>query len=107
MIPDPKTRSGASDVVDFAADVEVPPEATPLARGGKGFKRFRERRRCRFCADRVDTPDYKDIGRLQKLLSNQGRIYSRKRSGNCARHQRLVKLALKRARFVSLLPYLA
>ncbi|MGH7152056.1 MAG: 30S ribosomal protein S18 [Planctomycetota bacterium] len=107
MIPDPKTRSGSSDVADYAADVEVPPEATPLARGGKGFKRFRERRRCRFCADRIEAPDYKDIGRLAKLLSNQGRIYSRKRSGNCARHQRLAKLALKRARTVSLLPYLA
>ena len=74
MIPDPKGRPASSEFADYAADIEVPPEATPLPSRGKGFKRFRERRRCRFCADRIEMPDYKDIGRLQKLLSNQGRI---------------------------------
>jgi len=71
------------------------------------FKRFRDRRKCRFCEEKVDVPDYKDVATLQKLLSAQAKIYSRKRSGSCARHQRLSKVALKRARYVSLLPYLS
>ena len=104
----PLKRPGTdASVADLVAEVEVPPEATPFATRGKGFRRFRDRHRCRFCAEGVEVPDYKDVGRLQRMLSGQGRIYSRKRSGACARHQRLLKVALKRARFVALLPYLA
>ena len=106
-ITSPKRPGQGSSVSDYAADIEVPPEATPFATRGKGFRRFRERHRCRFCADGVDVPDYKDFARLQRMLSAQGKIYSRRRSGSCARHQRLVRAALKRARFVALLPYLA
>ena len=49
--------------------------------------------------------DYKDIETLQKLLTNRGKIYSRKRSGNCASCQRKATRAIKRARFMALLPY--
>jgi small subunit ribosomal protein S18 len=49
--------------------------------------------------------DYKDIGTLQKLCTTQGKLFSRKRSGNCAKHQRKVKLAVKRARFIGLMPF--
>jgi small subunit ribosomal protein S18 len=51
--------------------------------------------------------DYKDIETLQKLLTHRGKIYSRKRSGNCAGCQRKVKNAIKRARFMALLPFCA
>ena len=53
----------------------------------------------------VEYVDYKDVETLQKLLTNRGKIYSRKRSGNCAGCQRKAKTAIKRARFMALLPY--
>lgn len=61
--------------------------------------------RCRFCREGGDAIDYKDVERLSKLVTAQGRMFSRKRSGNCARHQRRFKTALKRARFIGLVPY--
>jgi len=51
--------------------------------------------------------DYKDIGTLAKLLTNRGKIYSRKRSGNCAGCQRKAMRAIKRARYMALLPFTA
>lgn len=61
--------------------------------------------RCRFCRDKAKAIDYKDLGNLQRLMSSQGALFGRRRSGNCARHQRMVKVAVKRARSVALLPY--
>ncbi|MEX2666295.1 30S ribosomal protein S18 [Candidatus Uabimicrobium amorphum] len=61
--------------------------------------------RCRFTREGIDFIDYKDIATLQKLCTTQGKIFSRKRSGNSAKHQRMVKSAIKRARFMGLLPY--
>ncbi|MHC4471606.1 MAG: 30S ribosomal protein S18 [Planctomycetota bacterium] len=68
-------------------------------------RRFNDRARCRFCREKVSLIDYKDIQSLQKLTTGQGKLFSRKRSGNCAKHQRQAKLALKRARFIALMPY--
>ena len=68
-------------------------------------KNVREHMECRFCRDRIDYIDYKDMERLQKLLTQRGKIYSRKRSGNCAGCQRKAQKAIKRARFMALLPY--
>jgi len=65
----------------------------------------REQTQCRFCRDKKDYVDYKDIVVLQKLLTNRGKIFSRKRSGNCAKCQRKVQRAIKRARFMALLPF--
>jgi small subunit ribosomal protein S18 len=62
---------------------------------------------CRFCRRREEYVDYKDIETLQKLLTHRGKIYSRKRSGNCAGCQRKVKRAIKRARYMALLPFTA
>jgi small subunit ribosomal protein S18 len=61
--------------------------------------------KCRFCRAKVAQVDYKDVSSLTKLMTGQGKIFSRKRSGNCARHQRQVKRAVKLARFMALLPY--
>ena len=69
----------------------------------KGF--FREQAKCRFCRQKVSEVDYKDVGVLVKLTTQQGKLFSRKRSGNCARHQRSSQRAVKRARFLGLLPY--
>lgn len=63
--------------------------------------------RCRFCKDRIDGIDYKDVATLQRLVSSQARILSRKRTGNCAFHQRKAQVAVKRARFMALLGYVA
>lgn len=65
-----------------------------------------DKSRCRFCKARVRAVDYKDANTLRKLLTGQGKIFSRKRSGNCAAHQRAVRVAVKRARFMGLLPYI-
>ena len=67
----------------------------------------REQTACRFCRRRIKYVDYKDIETLQKLLTNRGKIYSRKRSGNCAKCQRKAKKAIKRARYMALLPFTA
>jgi small subunit ribosomal protein S18 len=65
----------------------------------------REQTQCRFCRRCIKYVDYKDIETLEKLLTHRGKIYSRKRSGNCASCQRKVKTAIKRARYMALLPY--
>lgn len=62
---------------------------------------------CRFCRRGIKYIDYKDTETLGKLLTHRGKIYSRKRSGNCASCQRKVKRAIKRARFMALLPYVS
>jgi small subunit ribosomal protein S18 len=67
----------------------------------------REQTQCRFCRAGLKYIDYKDIDTLQRLLTNRGKIYSRKRSGNCAGCQRKVKRAIKRARYMALLPFSA
>ena len=67
--------------------------------------KFQEQAKCRFCRDKVSEVDYKDLAVLTKLTTQQGKMFSRKRSGNCAKHQRSATLAVKRARFLGLLPY--
>ena len=80
-------------------------------RKGKGVKRkrkrFQEQAKCRFCRGKIQEVDYKDIATLSKLTTQQGKIFSRKRSGNCAKHQRSAKRAIKRARFLALMPYVS
>ncbi|KKK83895.1 hypothetical protein LCGC14_2788790 [marine sediment metagenome] len=76
-------------------------------RRGQKKSRYREQTKCRFCRDKVREIDYKDVGALQKLTTQQGKMFSRKRSGNCARHQRSARRAIKRARFIALMPYVS
>lgn len=71
----------------------------------KKFAKPREPAICRFCKDKVRDVDYKDLGALHKLVTAQGKMLPRKRSGNCAYHQRSCRRALKRARFVALMPF--
>lgn len=73
----------------------------------KGYRKLNEKSRCRFCRESIAGIDYKDVQTLQKLCTPQGKIFSRKRSGNCAKHQRKAKRAIKRARFLGIMPYIA
>ncbi|MCC6485842.1 MAG: 30S ribosomal protein S18 [Armatimonadetes bacterium] len=77
----------------------------PPKRGGK-FRRPR-RKVCAFCVDHIEIIDYKNVGRLRRYLSDRGKILPRQSSGNCARHQRMMAAAVKRARHIALLPYVA
>ena len=71
----------------------------------KKKSRYREQAKCRFCREKIEEVDYKDIASLSKMATQQGKLFSRKRSGNCARHQRSTKRAVKYARFMGLMPY--
>lgn len=74
----------------------------------RGRGGYRSRRKfCEFCADRIDIIDYKDIGLLRRYLTDQGKIRARRKTGTCARHQRRLSRAIKRARHLALLPYTA
>mgnify|MGYP002682213664 FL=1 len=66
-----------------------------------------KRRVCSFCVDKVEHIDYKDTARLRRYISERGKIMPRRISGNCAKHQRQVTLAIKRSRHVALLPFTA
>lgn len=71
-------------------------------------RRFKPRKRvCAFCADKSEHIDYKDINKLKKHITERGKILPRRVSGNCAKHQRALTIAVKRARQVALLPYSA
>ncbi len=67
----------------------------------------RKKRVCAFCAENVNHIDYKDTARLRKFVSERGKILPRRITGNCAKHQRVLTVAVKRARHVALLPYVA
>ena len=62
---------------------------------------------CGFCVDKVENIDYKDIARLRRYMSERGKILPRRVTGTCARHQRELTVAIKRARHLALLPYTA
>ncbi|MDJ0763530.1 MAG: 30S ribosomal protein S18 [Myxococcota bacterium] len=67
----------------------------------------RRRRVCRFCADKTQTVDYKDPQGIRYFITDRGKIVPRRISGNCAKHQRQVSLAIKRARNIALMPFTA
>ena len=74
--------------------------------GGRG-RGFGRRKVCRFCADKALKVDYKDQQALKYFLTERGKIIPRRISGNCAKHQREIATAVKRARMVAILPYTA
>ncbi|MCL1791768.1 MAG: 30S ribosomal protein S18 [Peptococcaceae bacterium] len=61
---------------------------------------------CIFCVDKVESIDYKDIQKLNKFVTDRGKILPRRVSGNCAKHQRQVTISIKRARNIALMPYI-
>ena len=72
----------------------------------KGMRMLRKRA-CRFCIDKVKSIDYLDYQKFQKNLTERGKIVPSRISGNCARHQRQIAKAIKKARILSLLPFVA
>ncbi len=71
-----------------------------VRRGRKGRKKV-----CGFCVDRAEFIDYKDVAKLRRFISERGKILPRRVTGTCARHQRALTVAIKRARHLALLPY--
>lgn len=65
------------------------------------------RKVCNFCVDKATSIDYKDISKLRKYLTEKGKILPRRMTGVCAKHQRELAVAIKRARQMALLPYVA
>ena len=65
------------------------------------------RKVCSFCVDKADHIDYKDVAKLRRFVTERGKILPRRISGNCAKHQRQVTVAIKRARNIALLPFTA
>ena len=73
-----------------------------------GGMRIRKKRKlCAFCAEKIDDIDYKDVTRLKRSLSDRFKILPRRISGNCAKHQRFLTTAVKRARHIALIPYVS
>lgn len=80
----------------------------PNRRGGGNRRRFTRRPRvCQFCAEKTKIIDYKQVDILKRFVNEQGKIRSRRQTGTCARHQRLLARAIKRARHLALLPFAA
>jgi small subunit ribosomal protein S18 len=63
------------------------------------------RKVCAFCVEKIEDIDYKEVARLRRYVSERGKILPRRVTGTCARHQRMLTVALKRARHIALLPY--
>lgn len=78
----------------------------PSGRGGKS-RYIPKRKVCPFCVNKVREIDYKDVALLRRFISERGRMEPRRKTGVCARHQRVLSVALKRARHIALLPYTA
>ncbi|MEA2531670.1 MAG: small subunit ribosomal protein [Thermomicrobiales bacterium] len=78
----------------------------PRGRRPSGGGRYTPRRKiCAFCADNIGEVDYKDLGHIRRHLSERGKIEPRRKLGTCAKHQRSLTVAIKRARHLALLPY--
>ena len=73
--------------------------------GNKFVNRIPRKKVCAFCQNKVDAIDYKDINTLKKYITEGGKILPRRMTGVCAKHQRVLATAIKRARLVDLLPF--
>ena len=82
------------------ADRPERPERDNRRGGRKGRKKV-----CGFCVDKVESIDYKDVARLRRYISERAKILPRRVTGTCARHQRELTVAIKRARHLALLPF--
>lgn len=90
------------------ATAPEPQPARAPARSQRQRRRYSSRRKkCQFCVDKMDTIDYKDVNLLRQFLTEQGKIMARRKTGTCAKHQRRLATAIKRARHLALLPFTA
>jgi small subunit ribosomal protein S18 len=91
-MPGPKNRNMNKDSYDKSE------------KGGMKVRRMK-RKVCSFCVDKATGIDYKELPKIKKFISERGKILPRRVSGNCAKHQRQLTVAIKRARHIALLPY--
>ena len=101
-----ETAAPAAPAAPAAANTERS-ESAPRERMAQRPNRTRRKKVCAFCADGIDEIDYKDTKRLLHYTSERAKIVPRRISGTCARHQRQLTTAIKRARHVALLPYIS
>ncbi len=75
--------------------------------GGPGGRKqyFRRRKVCKFCTEKIDVIDFKDVKLVGQFVSERGKILPRRLTGTCSRHQRALSVAIKRARNIALLPF--
>jgi small subunit ribosomal protein S18 len=87
------------------------PDRGPRGKGGSGpggggrKQYFRRRKVCKFCEEKIDVIDYKDIRLVSQFVSDRGKILPRRLSGTCSPHQRLLTVAIKRARNLAFIPF--
>ena len=81
-------------------------EEKKFDRPARGVRKGR-RKVCSFCVDKVDSIDYKDVARLRRFVSERAKILPRRVTGTCARHQRELTVAIKRARQIALMPFVS
>ena len=103
-------REQADETVEAVEAVEnaetAENAAAPAAKEGKKFiKRIPRKKVCAFCQAKAESIDYKDVNTLKKYITEGGKILPRRMTGTCAKHQRLLASAIKRARIVDLLPF--
>ena len=85
----------------MAFDREKISDSPMKRRGGRRRKKV-----CVYCADKNAVIDYKDVNKLKRYISERGKILPRRITGNCAKHQRALTVAIKRARHIALMPYI-
>ena len=71
------------------------------------FKARKKKKVCQFCAEKIEHIDYKDVARLRKCVSERSKILPRRITGTCAKHQRQLTVAIKRARHIAIMPYIS
>lgn len=91
----------SEDMKQIAEAMEVVDDKIP----SKKFKRISKKKVCSFCMDKVDFIDYKDVNKMKKYITEKGKIVPRRQTGTCSKHQRELAIAIKRARYMALIPY--
>ena len=86
---------------EMTIETAIAEEKVPVKR----YKKTSRRKVCSFCVDKVDYIDYKDVNKLKRYITEKGKILPRRQTGTCAAHQRALTTAIKRARFMALIPY--
>ena len=91
-----------NNVAQVATESTPAPAAAPAK---KPYKRMSKKKVCQFCIEKANHIDYKEVGKLKKYVTEKGKMLPRRMTGVCAKHQRMLCEAVKRARIVALLPF--
>ena len=108
-ISTPTTASGGQDRPDRGPRRDSRPGSGPGGPGGRegGRKFFRRKKVCKFCVEKIDSINYKDVRLLSGFVAERGKIVPRRLTGVCTPHQRRLSAAIKQARNIALLPFAA